>query len=48
MARELSENMRNTQNRTGFRLKRSRGDRITAVLASCLRDAQGRAERNRH
>jgi len=47
MASELSENMRNTQKRTGFALKWPRGDRITAVLASCLRDAQSRVERSK-
>jgi len=46
MASELRENMRNTQKRTGFGLKWHRGDRIAAVLASCLRDAQSRVERS--
>jgi len=46
MARELCGNMRNTQKRTGFWLKGSWGDRITALLASYLRDTQVRAERN--
>ena len=40
--------MRNTQKKTGFGLKWSRGDRIAAVLASCLRDAQDRAQRIKH
>ena len=39
--------MRKTQKRFEFWLKGSRGDRIAAVLASCLRDAQSRVERNK-
>jgi len=49
MASELNENMRNTQNRTGFGREWSpRGDRIAPVLASCLRDAQAAIETIKH